>query len=290
VRTYNSMTKNYMRVSDWVRRVHYQFMLGVVKLISAGPSGPHALHQGRESTCSTAFYALQTMLIIPLTLVFYIPFLVGCGILWHRFTRELVTSHTPSDVLYFLMLMILADNQMVSYNHLTLVRGFFPYFNPLEFPRRILSFIRRRILAPMVATGKGFAHYANLLQEFIYVHLKVLIAALSKSISSAAFFVYNLVKQGLIALWKGTVFAFNKIVKRLILALAAAYFWPFVFLLRAMKPLGILGELIFTLFGLAWLLWPMYAAYRLGQREYWVGATVLTLVLILRGRKLIANN
>lgn len=117
-----------------------------------------------------------------------------------------------------------------------------------------------------------------------------MIAAVSKSISSAAYFVYNLVKQGLIAFWKGTVFAFEKVIKRFVLALATAYFWPFIFLLRALKPLGILGELIFTLFGLSWLLWPIYAAYRLGQREYWIGATVLTLILILRGRKLIANN
>lgn len=65
------------------------------------------------------------------------------------------------------MLIILADYQMVIFNHLTLVTGFFPYFNPLEFPRRILSFIRQRIIAPLVAKGKGFAHYVNLLRELI---------------------------------------------------------------------------------------------------------------------------
>jgi succinate-acetate transporter protein len=58
------------------------------------------------------------------------------------------------------------------------------------------------------------------------------------------------------------------------------------------KPLGIFGELIFTIFGLFWLLWPLYVTYILINdmefpQELWLGGIILTVLLIVRGRKII---
>lgn len=72
--------------------------------------------------------------------------------------------------------------------------------------------------------------------------------------------------------------------------ITGAYFWLFEFLLKSLRRFGILGELIFTVYGLVWLLWPLYLAYRLGQTEYWIGAAVLTIILIVRGRQVIIRN
>ncbi len=59
-----------------------------------------------------------------------------------------------------------------------------------------------------------------------------------------------------------------------------------------MKPLGIFGELIFTIFGLFWLLWPLYGTYILINdmefpKELWLGGIILTVLLIVLGRKII---
>jgi hypothetical protein len=58
------------------------------------------------------------------------------------------------------------------------------------------------------------------------------------------------------------------------------------------KPLGIFGELIFTIFGLFWLLWPLYGTYILINdmefpKELWLGGIILTVLLIVLGRKII---
>lgn len=66
-----------------------------------------------------------------------------------------------------------------------------------------------------------------------------------------------------------------------------AYFLLFDFLLVSLRKFGIIGELIFTIYGLVWLLWPLYVAYTLGRTEFWIGAVVLTVILIIRGRTVI---
>ena len=86
------------------------------------------------------------------------------------------------------------------------------------------------------------------------------------------------------------MFAFEVILKKTFMIVSYLYFWPFEFLLKALRALGMLGELFFTIFGLFWLLWPLYVAYKLDQREYWIGATVLSVILSLRGRIIIIRN
>ena len=70
-----------------------------------------------------------------------------------------------------------------------------------------------------------------------------------------------IVKSALIGLWKGTSLVFDLLVNKVIKGIIGLYFWVFEFILKAMKNLGILGELIFTIFGLIWLVWPMYVVY-----------------------------
>lgn len=59
------------------------------------------------------------------------------------------------------------------------------------------------------------------------------------------------------------------------------YFWLFKFLLVKLKTIGIVGELIFTLFGLVWLLWPIGLAYYFGRIEIYIPAVILCAILIV---------
>lgn len=117
--------------------------------------------------------------------------------------------------------------------------------------------------------------------------------SVSKFVNQIAYFVYNLVKGALVTIWRATVYAFYLIVKKVFVQVDHTYFWVFEFLLKSLRTLGLLGELIFTIFGLLWLLWPLYLAYKLQQwherYEWWLGAIILTLILIIRGRKVIIN-
>ncbi len=65
------------------------------------------------------------------------------------------------------------------------------------------------------------------------------------------------------------------------------YFSTFEWLLVFLKKFGIVGELFFTVFGLIWLLWPLAAGYYVGRAEFYIPAVVLTVFLIMRGRKII---
>jgi hypothetical protein len=54
--------------------------------------------------------------------------------------------------------------------------------------------------------------------------------------------------------------------------------------------LGILGELLFTIFGLIWLIWPLIGAYLIGRNELYIPGGVATIILIVQGRKIIKAN
>jgi hypothetical protein len=66
-----------------------------------------------------------------------------------------------------------------------------------------------------------------------------------------------------------------------------AYFWVFKFLLVTLKKIGIIGEILFTIFGLVWLLWPIAIAYYYGKIEIYIPAVILSVILIVQGRKYI---
>lgn len=61
-------------------------------------------------------------------------------------------------------------------------------------------------------------------------------------------------------------------------------------MLKFLKAFGIVGELLFTVIGLVWLLWPLVAGYYFGRPEFYLPAVVLTIFLIIKGRKIIVAN
>lgn len=65
------------------------------------------------------------------------------------------------------------------------------------------------------------------------------------------------------------------------------YFKLFKGVLTMLKPIGIVGELISTIFGLVYMLWPMAVAYWYGVIEMYIPAVILTVILIIQGRKII---
>lgn len=54
---------------------------------------------------------------------------------------------------------------------------------------------------------------------------------------------------------------------------------------RRLKRFGILGDLIFTPLTAVWMTWPMAVAYLLEEPYYYLPASILTLVLIIKGYK-----
>lgn len=73
-------------------------------------------------------------------------------------------------------------------------------------------------------------------------------------------------------------------------AVFSTYFGVFSFLMNALRSLGIVGELIFTVIGIIYLFWPMYVAYKLGRNEFYIPGVILTIILIVKGRKVIMSN
>jgi len=96
--------------------------------------------------------------------------------------------------------------------------------------------------------------------------------------------VYNVVKSMLKYLLKGSVVTFDIVIKKFLLSISNIYFSLFEFLLRFLRNFGVFGELLFTVFGLIWLLWPLLIAYYLSITEVWISSVILTIVLIVRGR------
>ncbi len=90
-------------------------------------------------------------------------------------------------------------------------------------------------------------------------------------------------------LWTGSKVTFEFIMIP-IKGVSSLYFGIFKFLLVALRSLGIVGEAIFTIFGLVWLLWPLLVGYKLGRTEFYIPAAILTIILIVQGRKVIITN
>jgi len=114
---------------------------------------------------------------------------------------------------------------------------------------------------------------------------------LALGVKSVATFLYTLTKSVLLGLWEGLKFLFDILVIKILGSIASAYFGIFRFVLRLLKPLGIVGELLFIIYGLTWLLWPLGVAYYVqkeyGHPEVWVGGVIISVILIVRGRQII---
>lgn len=146
------------------------------------------------------------------------------------------------------------------------------------------------LVGPLIKGGKGVAYYISLYVSKIRTAITLVFSKMSDIVNQVAYFIYNAVKAVLVSIWRGTVFAFEKVIVKTFLVISHAYFWLFRFLLKSLKRFGIVGELIFTIYGLVWLLWPLYVAYKMEYRnEVWIGAVIITLILIVRGRKVIVE-
>lgn len=123
--------------------------------------------------------------------------------------------------------------------------------------------------------------------------------AIFGAIGSVFKFLYNLIARGAVQLYFGIkwlcihIFRGGRKLCQLLLVpikfLNDAYFFLFKFLLVKLKAIGIVGELIFTIFGLVWLLWPLALAYYYGKIEIYIPAVILTVILIVQGRKIIVD-
>jgi len=82
---------------------------------------------------------------------------------------------------------------------------------------------------------------------------------------------------------------FIKLLIKPLTLLNLGYFGAFKSLYLAMKKLGIIGEIIFTLIGLAWLLWPMIVPYYAENSILYIPAVILTTVLCVLGANAIKN-
>ena len=157
--------------------------------------------------------------------------------------------------------------------------------NAIKWVLEKLKALIKSIVAPMFKAGKGIAHYIKLVVTKVKDAVNSFFEWSSNIFNKVAYAIYMVVKSALIGLWKGSTFAFDLFVGKVIKGIIGLYFWFFEFILKAMKNLGILGELIFTIFGLIWLIWPMYVVYKMdAEIQYWIGASILTLILIVRGR------
>lgn len=66
-------------------------------------------------------------------------------------------------------------------------------------------------------------------------------------------------------MWRGSVFTFDMVIKKVLMTISSVYFALFEFILKFLKNFGVIGELLFIPFGLTWLLWPLYVAYTIGR-------------------------
>lgn len=107
-------------------------------------------------------------------------------------------------------------------------------------------------------------------------------------ISKGAVFFYKGVKWVCSKLFTGGKSLFKAILVP-IKFINKIYFSLFTFLLVKLKALGIVGELLFTIFGLVYLLWPLGLAYYFGKIEIYIPAVILTVILIIQGRSYIVK-
>ncbi len=61
------------------------------------------------------------------------------------------------------------------------------------------------------------------------------------------------------------------------------YFLPVVLCGKALRFLGIVGEFITLMVGLAWMLWPMAAPWYLANRVLYIPCIIATCVFIVTG-------
>ena len=111
-----------------------------------------------------------------------------------------------------------------------------------------------------------------------------------KIVKEISFWLYLVLKNILKSTWSLIkLFYFVVILKPLELT-KGIYFGVFEMLLVFLKKFGIIGELIFTIYGIVWLMWPIGAAWYTGMTWAYLPGLVATGFLIVLGKKSIEKN
>lgn len=168
----------------------------------------------------------------------------------------------------------------------------FPYVKPLKILSLALDLIKyivSMLIGPIKSAANGTLDIAKLIIGKIIEASSSALQALSKIVEQVGYIVYNGIKAILNKILRGSKMTFDFLMIP-IKGISSLYFQIFKFLLVALRQLGIVGEFIFTIFGLFWLLWPLFIGYKLGRTEFYIPAVVLTIILIVQGRKVIISN
>lgn len=207
---YYHLLKAYIYVTNIFKRMFLQLFISVLTVISAGPVGNIRTlfppPPGREYRYSMFLYFLQTLLLIPLLIVFFHPLLISVTLIILRlidtFQGVEQGPHTPSFIIYIVMVIIALDFHLAYWGIVS--TGFemcFAYVNPFKFPvfvfmkvKELLRLLYNTIAGPLMRGGKGAAHYIKLFASKTTDVFAVLADKLSKGVTHVAFIVYNSTK------------------------------------------------------------------------------------------------
>ncbi|CDW72139.1 UNKNOWN [Stylonychia lemnae] len=322
VRVFVNAIKLYALAKNVIIHLQFKAMNWIMNKLAAGPpltnQNQHIIHTLEYSLpIAVPLYLLQFILIIPAILLKYHPKLISFYLIIQKFL-----FHNPawyfSELFIILFINLSAEFQLEYQDNfkcqyyikpfriLTLIRKFVKYlwrvvtgqvqkagtwsWDKIKLLGVQLKKLALKLIDPLIRAGKGAAYYLGLLIDIIQRGIKFFIMKLSTAANYVAYWLYTIIKGILVYIWKGMLLIFEYLIKMPIQKTDNIYFWTFEFLLKYLKKFGIVGELIFTIFGLIWLLWPLVFGYLQGQPQYYIPAVILTIILIVRGRKIVYQN
>eukprot|EP00347_Sterkiella_histriomuscorum_P012885 403366845 len=147
------------------------------------------------------------------------------------------------------------------------------------------------VIEPLKRAGRGAIYYLKVCYDIVSKGIKIIYDKISYVTTQLAYLLYTVMKSSLQSTWKFAIFFYQYLLVLPLKLTNSAYFSTFEFLLKFLKKFGIVGEVIFTLYGLVWLLWPLAIGFvYFGEVQYYIPATILTMLLIFRGRQIIVQN
>ena len=275
------LLKTYIDFIVIFKKATVLFYLQLLTLLSAGPVGNLAARTAPPPGSVAYrkfgwfFYMLQSIFLIPMIALWFWPPLLMLYAIARRVWMASALSTNPhrmSDMSLVLLALLLGDIFIMHFEVLDTFRGqqCFPFIDPFKFFRIVYRsiidggrYVINSIMAPFRRASHGIAHYIKIRSAFFRKYGGIIWDKISKAVTNVALAVYRVIKTTLVTLWKAVIVASVQFFKKTVGAVDTVYFFPFSFLLRTSKSLGVLGELIFTIFGLVWLLWPLYATYKL---------------------------
>ena len=154
--------------------------------------------------------------------------------------------------------------------------------------------VGKKLAQPFNRAKNGMSYYLQILFNYLKICFTAIYDTIAVGVKAVGSALYKLTKSLLLTLWASAKFLFDLIIIKLLGSLYHLYFGIFRFILNLVKPLGVFGELLFIIFGLFWLLWPLYGSYwiqvQYGHPEAWIGGVIVSIALIVRGRQIMIDN